>query len=120
MHGISCNGLCPGVGVQLLARVSDAAQTARHRDVYGTGLPPRVALSLDLGYASADTDVRAEVKAAADALAKEGIEVETCHLAVAADSLDTILKPIALTEQAAAAAGPAPKISRNRTKNIAT
>lgn len=84
----------------------DAASLPVPRAYYGMGFPPRrlkVAVSLDLGYASVAADVRAAVTAAAGALANAGIDVEFCDLAVEADCLDAILKPIALTEQAAAA-----------------
>jgi aspartyl-tRNA(Asn)/glutamyl-tRNA(Gln) amidotransferase subunit A len=70
------------------------------------GFPPRrlrVAVSLDLGYAAVDPEIRAAVTMAAKDLANAEISVEFCELAIEGDCLETVLKPIALTEQAAAA-----------------
>jgi aspartyl-tRNA(Asn)/glutamyl-tRNA(Gln) amidotransferase subunit A len=62
----------------------------------------RIAFSPDLGYAPVAPDVAKSVLAAVDALANAGTRIDAAKIALDADSLDGILKPIAFTEQAAA------------------
>ena len=65
----------------------------------------RIAASVDLGYAAVDPDVRAAFTRALDVLADCGARVTTDGPDVDPLILERTLKPIALTEQAAAVAG---------------
>lgn len=65
----------------------------------------RIAFSPDLGYAPVAPEVAAAIAAAADLLAQAGARIEPAAIALDADTLEGILKPIAFTEQAAAADG---------------
>jgi len=69
----------------------------------------RIGVSPDLGYAPTDPDVAAAFAAAVARLADQGLAVAPAPIALDADSLEGILKPIAFTEQAAAAAGRSPQ-----------
>ena len=65
----------------------------------GKGL--RVACSVDFGHAAVDPEVRAAFQAAADGVAATGAEIVKVPFAMDGDALESILRPIALTEQAA-------------------
>ncbi|MCW6510773.1 amidase [Lichenifustis flavocetrariae] len=65
----------------------------------------RVAASVDLGYAAVDPEIRAAFDRALDTLANCGAAVIVDGLEVDPGILDRTLKPIALTEQAAAVSG---------------
>ena len=65
----------------------------------------RIATSVDLGYAAVAEDVRRAFGAAVDLLDRLGADVRTDHPGLDPETLDRTLKPIALTEQAAAVAG---------------
>jgi aspartyl-tRNA(Asn)/glutamyl-tRNA(Gln) amidotransferase subunit A len=62
----------------------------------------RIAFSPDFGYAPVAGEVAATVKAAVDALADAGEHIEAAPIALDPDVLESVLKPIAFTEQAAA------------------
>ena len=62
----------------------------------------RIAFSPDLGYAPVAPEVAAAVKAAVDALADAGGRIDTPSFTLDPDVLESVLKPIAFTEQAAA------------------
>jgi aspartyl-tRNA(Asn)/glutamyl-tRNA(Gln) amidotransferase subunit A len=64
----------------------------------------RIAASADLGYAAVDPEVRAHFALAVDALAGLGADMLDDHPGLDPAVLETTLKPIALTEQAAAVA----------------
>jgi len=62
----------------------------------------RIGFSADLGHAPVAAAVATAVKAAVDALADAGLQVEPAPIALDPDLLETVLEPIAFTEQAAA------------------
>ncbi|TIS94877.1 amidase, partial [Mesorhizobium sp.] len=85
--------------------VRDAASLALKPQEYSK-IPPsarglRVAFSADFGYAPIDPEVRAAFAAAVDILATAGAELVEFPFTLDPQLLDTVLKPIAFTEQAA-------------------
>lgn len=68
-----------------------------------TGL--RIGFSADLGYAPVDREVKAAFRSALEALAGLGADLLEVDPGIDPVALDTILKPIGFTEQAAAMAG---------------
>lgn len=64
----------------------------------------RIAFSPDLGYAAVDPEVRAAFGRAVETLGSLGAELVDDHPGLDPDILETVLKPIAFSEQAAAVA----------------
>ena len=70
----------------------------------------RIAFSPDLGYAPVSGDVRTAFKQAVDTLADLDAELVADELGIEADVLESVLQPIAFTEQAAAISGHDPAL----------
>ena len=70
----------------------------------------RIGFSLDWGFAAVDPQVRAAFSAAMDALADCGAGVTPLPSGLDPDILETVLKPVGYTEQAASVAPRAPEV----------
>lgn len=87
------------------ASLSLAGRRLAHNGVAQMLAGLRIGFSADLGYAPVDREVKAAFQSALDALADLGADLMEIDPGVESHALDTILKPIGFTEQAAAMAG---------------